>query len=191
VVVVGYAANNVIPVRIGEVVRSYYLGVRENVSTAGAFGTIAVERAADVVTLLFFLALAWLALPVGGAFDRVADQTPGGAPVLAVAALLPFIVVTALVVALALTSHETALKLFERVMSPAPERARMKALGLIGRLLEGLTVVRFSNSHLVYALTWFGLALMVVGAAVVVARYESRLRAAYRSHTTHEPQQIL
>ena len=25
------------------------------------------------------------------------------------------------------------------------------------------------------------------GAAVVVARYESRLRAAYRSHTTHEP----
>jgi len=56
---------------------------------------------------------------------------------------------------------------------------------------EGLTVVRFSNSHLVYALTWFGLALMVVGAAVVVARYESRLRAAYRSHTTHEPQHIL
>ena len=56
---------------------------------------------------------------------------------------------------------------------------------------EGLTVVRFSNSHLVYALTWFGLALMVVGAAVVVARYETRLRAAYRSHTTHEPQHIL
>lgn len=56
---------------------------------------------------------------------------------------------------------------------------------------EGLTVVRFSNSHLVYSLTWFGLALMVVGAAVVVARYESRLRAAYRSHPAHEPQHIL
>ncbi len=41
----------------------------------------------------------------------------------------------------------------------------------------GLTVVRFANSHLVYAVTWFGLALMVVGAAVVVARYEVRLRA--------------
>lgn len=40
----------------------------------------------------------------------------------------------------------------------------------------GLTVVRFPNSHLVYALTWFGLALMVVGAAVVVARYERRLQ---------------
>ena len=42
-------------------------------------------------------------------------------------------------------------------------------------------MVRFSNSHLVYALTWFGLALMVVGLRWLW-RYESRLRAAYRSH---------
>ena len=54
VVVVGYMANNLIPVRIGEVVRSYYLSLRENISTAGAFGTVAVERASDVVALLFF-----------------------------------------------------------------------------------------------------------------------------------------
>lgn len=40
----------------------------------------------------------------------------------------------------------------------------------------GLTVVHFVNNHLVYAITWFGLALMVVGAAGVVARYEWRLR---------------
>jgi surfeit locus 1 family protein len=52
----------------------------------------------------------------------------------------------------------------------------------------GLTVVRFPNSHLVYALTWFGLALMVVGAAVVVARYERRLRAAHASNPTHDQQ---
>lgn len=38
----------------------------------------------------------------------------------------------------------------------------------------GLTVVRFSNSHLVYALTWYGLALMVVGAGAAVAGYERR-----------------
>ena len=39
----------------------------------------------------------------------------------------------------------------------------------------GMTVVRFSNSHLVYALTWYGLALMVAGAGWYVARYERRL----------------
>jgi surfeit locus 1 family protein len=42
----------------------------------------------------------------------------------------------------------------------------------------GLTVIRFPNSHLVYALTWYGLALMVVGAAWTVARYERRRAAA-------------
>lgn len=41
---------------------------------------------------------------------------------------------------------------------------------------EGLTVVRFSNSHLVYAFTWFGLAGMVLVAGGFVVRYERRLR---------------
>lgn len=40
----------------------------------------------------------------------------------------------------------------------------------------GLTVIRFHNSHLVYALTWYGLAAMVAGAAWYVARYERRRR---------------
>ena len=52
----------------------------------------------------------------------------------------------------------------------------------------GLTVVQFSNSHLVYALTWFGLALMVAGSALLVARYERRLRAAALHHPAHDQQ---
>jgi surfeit locus 1 family protein len=39
-----------------------------------------------------------------------------------------------------------------------------------GSPVGGLTVVRFSNNHLVYALTWFALALMCVGAGVMVWR---------------------
>jgi len=42
----------------------------------------------------------------------------------------------------------------------------------------GLTVVRFANSHLIYALTWFGLALMSVAGFVLFAREEKRRRAA-------------
>lgn len=38
----------------------------------------------------------------------------------------------------------------------------------------GMTVIAFNNSHLVYALTWFGMALMVLAAAVVVVRWEKR-----------------
>lgn len=47
----------------------------------------------------------------------------------------------------------------------------------------GLTVIRFSNSHLVYALTWYGLALLVVLGARSVASYErKRLVSTPRAH---------
>lgn len=39
----------------------------------------------------------------------------------------------------------------------------------------GLTVVSFNNNHLIYALTWFGLAIMVAGGAAIVARRELAL----------------
>ncbi|HEX5805534.1 MAG TPA: SURF1 family protein [Macromonas sp.] len=41
----------------------------------------------------------------------------------------------------------------------------------------GMTVVQFPNSHLSYALTWFGLAALVLVAALIVARHERHLRA--------------
>ncbi|WP_369818659.1 SURF1 family protein [Acidovorax sp. Leaf160] len=48
----------------------------------------------------------------------------------------------------------------------------------------GMTVIRFANSHLVYALTWFGLALMTVIAGVYVARYERRRNAGSAAAST-------
>lgn len=43
-----------------------------------------------------------------------------------------------------------------------------------GLPVGGLTVVRFPNSHLVYALTWYGLALLLLGASIWVVRDERR-----------------
>ena len=45
-----------------------------------------------------------------------------------------------------------------------------------GQPVAGLTVVHFRNNHLVYALTWFMLALMVAGGAGFAAREEFRPR---------------
>lgn len=42
--------------------------------------------------------------------------------------------------------------------------------------IGGLTVIRFNNNHLQYALTWFALALMVAGGAFLVLRQEWRWR---------------
>jgi surfeit locus 1 family protein len=40
----------------------------------------------------------------------------------------------------------------------------------------GLTVIAFHNNHLLYALTWYALALMVAGACLVVVREERKRR---------------
>jgi len=55
----------------------------------------------------------------------------------------------------------------------------------------GLTVIRFHNSHLIYALTWYGLALMVAGAIWYVGHEEIRQRRrknrnTLRSNDGHE-----
>ncbi len=42
----------------------------------------------------------------------------------------------------------------------------------------GLTVVRFHNNHLVYAITWFSLALMSLGAGLYILREERRAHRA-------------
>ncbi|HVW68851.1 MAG TPA: SURF1 family protein, partial [Steroidobacteraceae bacterium] len=43
-----------------------------------------------------------------------------------------------------------------------------------GSPVPGLTVIAFHNSHLVYAITWYTLALMVIGAGWIVMREELR-----------------
>ena len=43
-----------------------------------------------------------------------------------------------------------------------------------GLPVGGLTVVKFPNSHLVYAITWYALAAMLVGAMIIVVRRERR-----------------
>jgi surfeit locus 1 family protein len=48
----------------------------------------------------------------------------------------------------------------------------------------GLTIIAFPNNHLLYALTWFGLAMMLAGWSLYVALQEWRLRG-IRAVSTH------
>jgi hypothetical protein len=63
---VGYLANNVLPARLGELVRSHYLGDREGISRSATLGTVVVERVVDTVVLVGIGACAILVLNVRG-----------------------------------------------------------------------------------------------------------------------------
>lgn len=63
---VGYLANNILPARLGELVRSHYLGDREGLSRTTALGTVVVERVVDTVVLVAIASGAILVLHVRG-----------------------------------------------------------------------------------------------------------------------------
>jgi glycosyltransferase 2 family protein len=63
---IGYLANNVLPARLGELVRSHYLGDREGISRAAALGTVVVERVVDLVACVAIASVALLVLSVRG-----------------------------------------------------------------------------------------------------------------------------
>ena len=90
VVVIGYAANNLLPMRLGEVVRSYYLARQENFSASSALGSVAVERVFDGLTLIALVAVTapWLLLL--GEFDWTAGVSRTTALILAIAVVLVF-----------------------------------------------------------------------------------------------------
>ena len=68
VFVIGFMSNNILPVRMGEVVRAYVLGQVIETNAASVLGTIAVERVLDVIMVLLLL-VAGVAFGMLGGID--------------------------------------------------------------------------------------------------------------------------
>lgn len=86
--VVGYAVNNIVPARLGELFRADFLSREYGVTRSGALGSIVVERLLDalLVVLLFGVGLAVLPARAAGALE-VAAAVAGAVVVLAAAAV--------------------------------------------------------------------------------------------------------
>ena len=64
--IIGFAVNNLLPARIGELARAYLLGEREGISKSLSFATVVVERILDGLTLILFLFLVSLLFALPG-----------------------------------------------------------------------------------------------------------------------------
>jgi len=73
----GYLANNVLPARLGELVRSHALGEGEGISRTTVLGTVVVERIVDTVIVVCLAALAVVVLGVGGTITTVVTLGAG------------------------------------------------------------------------------------------------------------------
>lgn len=64
-VMIGFMANNVLPVRLGELVRAYSLGVKTGESRSSIFATVVIERIFDSLSLMvmFWVVILFIPLP--------------------------------------------------------------------------------------------------------------------------------
>ena len=147
VVVIGYMANNLLPVRLGEMVRSYYLSRQENVNTSSALATVAVERVYDGITLLAFAALSapWLLLL--GEFDgAAADVSRATGTVFLVATITAFAVFLAIFTLLG--SSPSFANRMESWLIVVPSGPRPKVKEIFRTFVAGLTVLNSPAKHL-------------------------------------------
>jgi uncharacterized protein (TIRG00374 family) len=129
-VIIGFMVNNLIPARIGELVRCYLIGEREGVSKAAALGTVAVDRLFDGLTLVLMLAIV-------GAVEGVNDAVR----ITAIASAAAF--GAALVLMVAAVSSEVRARAFAgMVLRRLPERFRATADAMVERFLVGLRSLR-------------------------------------------------
>ncbi len=130
IVIIGYAANNLLPVRAGELVRAQLVYDSHGTSRLGTLGTIVVERIFDGLILALFLA-GTVALAGGSDFLRV------------VAALMTAgFVVGTLIVAMLGMQGERSDSWTTRLLSVVPVRVRPRARVWLGSFIAGLAGLR-------------------------------------------------
>ncbi len=169
VVVVGYMANNLLPARLGEVVRAYWLARREPVSESSSLATIAVERVYDGLTLLAFagcaaailLASGHLAAPWAGSGEIYSLSVVGAAAIAAI-----FLVGLGVVV---LSRHPQAAQLVEWMLRAVPNRMRPRARRLALDFLGGLSVLDSPGKHLTMIALSLPVWLVETGVYLLVA----------------------
>ncbi len=140
VVVIGITANNVLPLRSGEFVRSYVLSTKSRVKNASALATIAVERIFDGLTMLCFVLVASLSI---GLTTQVREVTIVGG------ALFGTILVGLIVV----SAGRARNWLIDTMVRILPERVGNPVGRMAHAFLDGLGILRSREDLILVCLT--------------------------------------
>jgi hypothetical protein len=149
-VMIGFMANNVLPARLGEFVRAYSLGAKENVSKSASFATIVVERLFDGFSILFILWATLLLFPFP-------DWVKKGSNLFLVMNLgmLFFLIFLEI-------KTDSTVRFFQFTFRFLPHKLRIKAEEILLKFISGLKVFR-DVSSLIWILTWSILIWVVTG----------------------------
>jgi uncharacterized protein (TIRG00374 family) len=153
-IVLGYMANNTLPARLGELVRAYVTGKRENMSRSSVFASVLLERMLDGLTIV--LILLGLLLFADGVDSELVRAIAAGGSALFVGGL-------AFLFALAY-KPEPVLRMADNISGLLPERLHALAMHILQRFVGGLKLLHTPKD----ALLAFVASFAVWGAEVMV-----------------------
>jgi uncharacterized protein (TIRG00374 family) len=159
---VGFMVNNLFPLRMGEVVRCWYLARETCISAAATFGTVILERVIDTLAVI---AMVLLVLPLR-AHASDAGLTRG-ALLLVPVAVLPILGLWGLRVRPALVEA-----LVRACLRPFPARFGARAQWMLHRFAEGLGALR-GGRHLAW-IAWHTVVIwLVISVVPILAAFEA------------------
>ncbi len=148
IVAIGYMANNLLPIRLGELVRAHFLGEKEGISKASGLATIGVERMLDGLTLLLLVAIVWPFLPWTEVLRDDAGNVKSWWLALSVMVVVVFVggFVGLIFVAL---RPEVGNAIVRRLASLLPSALRETAVRIGLQLIEGLAALKSPKKLLI------------------------------------------
>jgi hypothetical protein len=128
---VGYFLSNILPARLGDIVRAYLIGDLESVSKVRALSTVVVERIFDGLTVVLFFALSAFFVP------NIPDDARGAAVGVAVTGVVG-------IAFLFVLSHqkERGLAFLHRLTAPFSFLQRAGLWRALESLIDGFGVLR-------------------------------------------------
>ena len=152
--VIGFAANCVLPVRLGEFIRANYIGRMENISKSSSLATIVIERLFDVFTILLIALFVILINDFPSEWESISKGLKKGGLFL----LILFIISIILLIGLKKKTH-TFLTVFEHFLFFLPKNLQQGIIDALKAFSAGLVLVKGPSQFLAvlfYSFTlWF------------------------------------
>ena len=162
-VVIGFMVNNLVPLRIGEVVRAWYVSRESEVSASALFGTVVLERVLDVVAVVL---IAVGALSFASADSAESSLLSHGAILLLPAGLVPLMGLVLLRIA-----PDPLMRVALWCLRPFPARVSGLVSRILRNFIQGLGALS-GGSHLFWiafhtAMIWIVFSMIPVLAGLL------------------------
>ena len=150
--ILGCFANNILPLRMGDVYRAYILGKKENISRSSAFASIFVDKVFDALAVFTFLAIAaWILSSRFPSWEKHLLQFASLTLFLGVACLWAVI-----------WNRNTANKLIAKLVPLLPTKYQDTIHHILHRFLDGLETLK--NHKLVLLAFFFSIVSWLIEA---------------------------